>query len=98
MLGGDWEFPITFAVYWDGKCLRGYIPRNGNIWNEYTKCAIGNDEEADEKFFRKSWKRIFDEKPTDEEIEDIVNDNGCMIEPDYPKMFEEITKRIIVKE
>ena len=23
--GGDWEFPVVFICYWDGKKLRGYI-------------------------------------------------------------------------
>jgi hypothetical protein len=42
--GGDWEYPVFFIVYWDGKKLRGYIPKDGNIWNTDTKKAYGNDD------------------------------------------------------
>jgi len=43
--GGDWEYPICFIIYWgyDNK-LRGYIPKNGNIWNKKEKRAYDNDE------------------------------------------------------
>lgn len=42
--GGDWEFPVFFILYWDGKKVRGYVPREGNPWNKKTKMAFGNDE------------------------------------------------------
>jgi hypothetical protein len=45
--GGDWEIPIFFIIYWDGKELRGYIPKDGNPWNTDTKAAYGNDADAD---------------------------------------------------
>lgn len=41
--GGDWEAPVFFIVYWDGKEIRGYIPTKGNTWNTKTKEAFGND-------------------------------------------------------
>jgi hypothetical protein len=53
--GGDWEVPIYFILYWDGKKVRGYIPKKGNPWNGDTNEAFGNDEEADEKFLRKKF-------------------------------------------
>lgn len=53
--GGDWEHPVFFIVYWDGKKLRGYVPTEGNPWNTDTKQAYGNDEEADLKNARKRW-------------------------------------------
>lgn len=53
--GGDWEHPVTFIIYWDGKKLRGYVPMEGNPWNTDTKQAYGNDEEADLKNARKRW-------------------------------------------
>lgn len=43
--GGDWETPVFFIVYWDGKNIRGYIPSEGNLWNHMTKLAYGNDME-----------------------------------------------------
>jgi len=47
--GGDWETPLVFIIYWDGKSLRAYIPTDGNPWNTDTKMAYGNDEDADDK-------------------------------------------------
>ena len=40
--GGDWEFPVYFIVYHDGKKLRAYVPTNGNCFNPRTKRAWGN--------------------------------------------------------
>lgn len=37
--GGDWEFPVAFILYWDGKKLRAYIPENGNVYNKKEKKA-----------------------------------------------------------
>jgi hypothetical protein len=45
--GGDWEQPIFFIIYWDGKELRGYIPEDGNVYNTKTKTAFGNDDITD---------------------------------------------------
>jgi len=52
--GGDWEYPVRFIIYWDGKQLRGYIPTEGNVFNKETKAAYGNEydfkkEEVDDK-------------------------------------------------
>ena len=41
--GGDWEHPVYFIIYWDGENLRGYVPKDGNVWNYKTKSAFGND-------------------------------------------------------
>lgn len=43
--GGDWEFPICFALYFDGKGIRGYIPTKGNVFDKTNKCAYGNSAE-----------------------------------------------------
>jgi hypothetical protein len=53
--GGDWESPVFFIIYCDGKTLRGYIPTEGNPWNTTTKQAYGNDEEADLADMRKRY-------------------------------------------
>lgn len=57
--GGDWEHPVFFITYWDGKKLRGYVPTDGNPWNSITKQAYGNDEEADLKDAKKRWPDIY---------------------------------------
>jgi len=43
--GGDWEFPICFALYYDGKGIRGYIPTDGNVFDKKNKSAYGNSDE-----------------------------------------------------
>ena len=46
--GGDWELPICFCIYYDGKKLRGYVPTEGNVFNVEQKCAYGSEDEEDE--------------------------------------------------
>lgn len=53
--GGDWELPIFFVLYFDGKKIRGYIPESWNPWNHKTKQAYGNDESADEEDIQKRY-------------------------------------------
>ncbi|WP_395000396.1 hypothetical protein [Acinetobacter sp.] len=55
--GGDWEHPVVFIIYYDGKDLRGYVPKSGNCWNYKTKEAFGNDiNDEDQKFIEKYFK------------------------------------------
>ena len=60
--GGDWEHPVFWLVYYDGKQLRGYIPGDGNPWNTTTHRAFGNDDEADLKNAKKRWPDLFKDK------------------------------------
>lgn len=46
LAGGDWEMPIFFIIYYDGKDLRGYIPESGNTFNPFYRTAYGSEEEA----------------------------------------------------
>lgn len=46
--GGDWENPVFWIVYWDGKSIRGYIPSEGNNYNKKLKSAYGNNEDDEE--------------------------------------------------
>lgn len=46
--GGDWECPVFFIIYWDGKKLRGYIPEDGNTYHKKSKKAYGNGQTADD--------------------------------------------------
>lgn len=57
--GGDWEQPVFWIVYWDGKKLRAYVPIDGNPWNTKTKKAYGNDDEADLKNVCMRWPHLF---------------------------------------
>jgi len=41
--GGDWEWPVYFILYWDGRKVRGYVPLcSGNRFNRNTYKAYGN--------------------------------------------------------
>lgn len=46
--GGDWEVPVMFFIYWDGKSLRAYIPTKGNTFRADCKVAFGSEEEKGE--------------------------------------------------
>lgn len=54
--GGDWEAPLQCIVYFDGKKLRGYVPKDGNSYNFKAKAAFGNNDsdaaEATKQFGR----------------------------------------------
>lgn len=45
--GGDWEAPVCFVLYYDGKSIRAYVPRKGNLWNRTRLCALGSEYEDD---------------------------------------------------
>lgn len=44
--GGDWEHPLFFIIYMDGKQLRGYIPTCGNTFNTIFKTAFFSESES----------------------------------------------------
>ena len=49
--GGDWETPVVFCIYYDGKSLRGYVPSCGNSYNYICNKAFGtSDAYEDAKF------------------------------------------------
>lgn len=87
--GGDWEFPVFFIIYWNGKRLRAYIPTQGNPWNTTTRRAYGNDDEADLKNARKRWPLIFkDSKEVEADSFDF----------DFDLIKEDIVAHILRKE
>lgn len=89
--GGDWETPVFFIIYWDGKNLRGYIPEDGNLWNTDTKQAYGNDDRADLKNARKRW-------PDDENLKDDDFDlDGYFDNYQIEKIKQDIMDRITLK-
>lgn len=85
--GGDWEQPVFWIIYYDGKHLRGYVPKDGNVYNHVTKEALGNDDDADEAFVRKiGW------------LEKGVqwSGAGCFDNYDVDKIRQDVLKRITV--
>lgn len=58
-MGGDWEIPVVFILYFDHNSkLRAYIPEDGNFYCKKYKCAYGSVGE------------YVDLKPEDEELDD----------------------------
>jgi hypothetical protein len=41
--GGDWETPVFFIIYFDGKELRAYIPKHGNVYDKKEKRAYDTE-------------------------------------------------------
>lgn len=78
-VGGDWESPIGAALYYDGKTMRGYVPKDGNYYNHKTKAAFGNAEDGEDDA---EAKRVYGV------------DNYYGLEPDSAKLRADIGKRI----
>ncbi len=86
--GGDWEQPVFFIIYHDGKDFRGYIPEDGNPYNTDTGNPYGNEEEADEVNFNKRFPHLSD--PMGFDVDD------CMFE--WDKIKQDILNRFEIKE
>ena len=78
--GNDYETPIAFILYYDGKKIRGYIPYYGNSYNPLNKAAFGNDEELDEKFIEAIGCKIEDKYDFEPNLEMILYDIENRIE------------------
>lgn len=102
--GGDWEFPVFLIVYWDGKQLRGYVPKSGNPWNTDSKKAYGNDygdkENSDYKNMKKRYPEWV-EKYGDgiEEGDELWEGDEYIFNRDHlgfekQKIFDDIMSRI----
>ena len=89
--GGDWECPLLFVIYWDGKELRGYVPTDGNSWNKVTKAAYGNADESDES----ELKKILGDK-YDPNAKYLYDSSRKTVNPAL--ILADIEKRILVKE
>lgn len=74
--GGDWEFPVFFIIYWDGKQLRGYIPVCGNTYNLDLNTAFGSEEESDkyEDVIAKYEAKLYP-NPKDDDSENPIEDD-----------------------
>lgn len=90
LAGGDWQDPVYFIIYFDGKNLRGYIPKNGNLYNTDTKKAYGDDQKADLKNARKRWK-------DDENLKDDDFDIVGHFDYDEEEIKKDIMNRIVLK-
>lgn len=72
--GGDWEYPIFFILYSDGKKLRAYTPLYGNPLNLDFKTAFGSENEVEDNALLKKNLEEYKSKgylPIDFDEEDI---------------------------
>lgn len=83
--GGDWETPLIAALYFDGKKLRGYIPKDGNTYNHRKKAAFGNNDDDNKACIA----QFGDKNGTDAQYKDI--------EPDFALVDADIAGRIKAK-
>lgn len=90
--GGDWEPPVYFILYWDGKNVRGYVPTEGNLWNTDTNMAFGNDPETDYANVKKRWPEFIPEGVEPEDYDDVNLDNY-----NITAMLADIQDRILPK-
>lgn len=89
--GGDWETPVYFILYWDGKKVRGYVPETGNTFNPKYRTAFGSEGESPKYTSDKD----FDAYMTatyGADYEDVVQD----IEPNVTEYIASIVGRIEV--
>jgi len=95
--GGDWECPIFLIIYFDGKELRAYIPKEGNTWNTDTNEAYGNDNIADAKNMAKRFNPDLIKKfNTLDEYDDSFYDE-FNLDFNETKIIEDIENRIKFK-
>ena len=91
--GGDWEYPIKFALYWDGKHFRGYVPEKGNLYNIKRKSALGNYDEDEDVENVKKWaeKNHVEIKLDDDGHWADLNDNALFNEEIIKAVKERLT-------
>jgi len=95
MAGGDWECPVFWIIYWDGKRLRGYVPTDGNPYNTDTMEAYGNNPEADGRDLRMRFAELQDGRLSDEEYWYAYE---YRLRTDALKIIADIENRIRIKE
>lgn len=90
--GGDWEHPVFFIIYYDGKSFRGYVPEKGNTFNKYTKTAFGSEGEffdfEDEKNLVKQLKKIFPKEAKQIENHNWDNNSSFFSDEFIDELFD----------
>lgn len=88
--GGDWEYPVFFIVYWDGKGLRGYIPEDGNAFNKVFRTAYGSEGEKDVEIKASHRKKFIEMFPDHaDKINEIFNEEDYDVLPEYTRDWAE---------
>ena len=76
---GDWEIPVYFMVYYDGKRIRVYVPTVGNTWRQDLKQALGNVYKA-QRDIKTDDEYVYDELLKDKLIDKQDNVPGRISE------------------
>lgn len=90
--GGDWEFPVIFAVYLgeDGE-IHGYVPSDGNVYEHAANCAYGSIEASMIPGSENLGRDKFDEK-----YNNIDNSFEAAHVADYEQVLADIIGNISV--
>ena len=97
--GGDWEIPVYFMVYYDGKRIRVYVPTVGNTWRQDLKQALGNVRKA-QRGIKTDNEYVYDELIKDKLIDKTDYGPGCIAEyivADKDLMIKDFSNRLEVK-
>ena len=99
LAGGDWEIPVRFYIYYDGKTMRGYVPTKGNSFNRKTKSAIGNTNEGKNNDMDFLIKELFPnvQEYDPDEFEEEMYDNWDAIEIQDDWCLEDFESRLEVQ-
>lgn len=89
--GGDWEQPVYFILYWDGKKVRGYVPEAGNTFNPKYRTAFGSEGDS-KKYTNDKDFYAYMEATYGTDWEDKLN----LIQPDINAYLDAIKGRIEV--
>ena len=97
--GGDWEIPVYFMVYYDGKRIRVYVPTVGNTWRQDLKQALGNVRKA-QRGIKTDNEYVYDELIKDKLIDKTDYGPGRIAECIVAKkdlMIKDFSNRLEVK-
>ena len=97
--GGDWEIPVYFMVYYDGKRIRVYVPTVGNTWRQDLKQALGNVDKA-QRGIKTDDEYVYDELLKDKLIDKTDYGPGRIAEYIVAKkdlMIKDFSNRLEVK-
>ena len=97
--GGDWEIPVYFMVYYDGKRIRVYVPTVGNTWRQDLKQALGNVRKA-QRGIKTDNEYVYDELIKDKLINKTDYGPGRIAEDIVAKkdlMIKDFSNRLEVK-
>lgn len=93
---GDWESPVFYIIYFNGKKLRAYVPKNGNTWNTLTREAYGNNAVKDIKNINERWPEYLEDydDPDDFEASNAPDWDEKEIIKELEEKFQPIEKRL----